>query len=287
MASVGPIIAMLVLALFTSSMDINADELQQATQYSTNIGVVWTTLMHEFKNVLIALSPLVIIFFVLNALIFKISKDDLIQLSKGLALNFFGVAFFLTGVNAGFSNVAQQIGGDLITSPNGWLVVVLGFILGLVIVFAEPAIWVLNRNVEEISGGYINRKLMLGSLSLSVALAVAMAMLRIYIGFSLWWYLVPGYLIALGLMKYTPTLFTGIAFDSGGVSTGPMTATFILSMGIGAAIAHGSNVLTDAFGLVAVVAMMPLIIIQLLGVIYKRKTQEQESVDSDNWIEEE
>ncbi len=287
MASVGPIIAMLVLALFTSSMDINADELQQATQYSTNIGVLWTTLMHEFKNVLIALSPLVIIFFVLNALIFKISKDDLIQLSKGLALNFFGVVFFLTGVNAGFSNVAQQIGGDLITSPNGWLVVVLGFILGLVIVFAEPAIWVLNRNVEEISGGYINRKLMLGSLSLSVALAVAMAMLRIYIGFSLWWYLVPGYLIALGLMKYTPTLFTGIAFDSGGVSTGPMTATFILSMGIGAAIAHGSNVLTDAFGLVAVVAMMPLIIIQLLGVIYKRKTQEQESVDSDNWIEEE
>lgn len=286
LASVGPILAMLVLALFTSSMDINADQLQQATEYATNLGVVGTVLLHELKNVFIALSPLVVIFFVLNHFDFKLKKDELVELAKGLSLNFFGVVLFLTGVNAGFSNVAQKIGGDLITSPNGWLVIVVGFILGLVIVFAEPAIWVLNRNVEEISGGYINRKLMLGSLSLSVALAVAMAMLRIYLGFSLWWYVVPGYAIALGLMKYTPTLFTGIAFDSGGVSTGPMTATFILSMGIGASIAHGSNVLTDAFGLVSVVAMMPLIIIQLLGMVYSMKTK-HEPETADNWIEEE
>lgn len=285
LASVGPILAMLVLALFTSSMDINANELQQATAYSTELSVVWTVLLHELKNVFLALSPLVIIFFILNYFDFKLKKKDLTELIKGIALNYFGVSLFLTGVNAGFSTVAQELGGKLITGSNPWLIVVVGFVLGLVIVFAEPAIWVLNRNVEEISGGYINRNLMLGSLSLSVALAVALAMLRIWLGFSLWWYIIPGYLLAFGLMKQTPDLFTGIAFDSGGVSTGPMTATFILSMAIGAAIANGSNVLTEAFGLVTVVAMMPLIIIQLLGIIYKKKTEKRQS--STNWIEEE
>lgn len=285
LASAGPIMAMLILSIFTFNMDINANELQQATQYSTELSVVWTTFIHELKNVFIALSPLVVIFFVLNYLYFKLKIKDIVEIAKGLGFNFLGVVLFLTGVNAGFSNVAQKIGGDLISLPNGWLVIVFGFILGLVIVFAEPAIWVLNRNVEEISGGYINKTLMMGSLSLSVALAVAMAMLRIYLGFSLWWYIIPGYALALGLMKYTPTLFTGIAFDSGGVSTGPMTATFILSMAIGAAIANGSNVLTEAFGLVTVVAMMPLIIIQLLGIIYKNKTEKKAS-DQD-WIQEE
>lgn len=285
LASAGPIIAMLTLAIFTYSMNISADQLQQATVYSTELSTIWTTLIHELKNVFIALSPLIVIFFVLNHFEFKMRKKDIIELSKGLIFAYFGVTFFLTGVNAGFSNVAQELGGQLISGENGWMVVIIGFILGLVIVFAEPAIWVLNRNVEEISGGYINKKLMMGSLSISVALAVAMAMLRIYLGFSLWWYLIPGYLIAMILMKNSPTLFTGIAFDSGGVSTGPMTATFILSMAIGASIAHGSNVLTDAFGLVAVVAMMPLIVIQLLGIVYKSKTQQKES--STKWIEEE
>ena len=286
LASAGPILAMLLLSLATFNMDITADALQEVSHYPTHLGYVWDVLLLELKNVAIALSPLVVIFFYLNYKEFKLPKNELIELGKGLALNYVGVVLFLTGVNAGFSNVAQELGARLITGPNGWLVIVFGFLLGLVIVFAEPAIWVLNRNVEEISGGYINQKLMLGGLSISTALAVAMAMFRIYVGFSLWWYLIPGYTIALILLKYSPTLFTGIAFDSGGVSTGPMTATFILSMAIGAAIANGSNVLTEAFGLVAVVAMMPLIVIQLLGVVYKVKTEQKEETTTEDWIEE-
>lgn len=285
MASAGPIMAMLLLSIATFKMDISRTALDQAAVVPTNIGVVWNVLKQEFIHVTIALSPLIIIFFYLNYREFKLKRNELTDLIKGLVLNFTGVVLFLTGVNAGFSQVAQELGSRLISGEHGWLVIVFGFLLGLVIVFAEPAIWVLNRNVEEVSGGYINRKLMLGGLSISTALAVGLAMFRIYTGFSLWWYIIPGYALTLILMRYSPNLFTGIAFDSGGVSTGPMTATFILSMGIGAAIANGSNVLMEAFGLVAVVAMMPLIVIQILGIIYKVKTKQKEETQ-ENWIEE-
>ena len=286
LASAGPIMAVLVLAVFTFNMKIDASTFNELTPVATEISSILSVLALEFKNVFIALSPLVAIFGVLNYLYFKLKSSDLIDIGRGLVLNYVGVSLFLTGVNAGFSPVAQTLGATIITSANGWMIIIIGFILGLVIVFAEPAIWVLNRNVEDISGGSISKTLMMGSLSISVGLAVALAMARIYFQFSLWYYLIPGYALAFILMKKSPALFTAIAFDSGGVSTGPMTATFILSMAIGAAVAHQGNVLTDAFGLVAIVAMMPLIVIQLLGAVYSSKLQ-QTSDSDDNWIEEE
>ncbi len=286
LASAGPIMAVLVLAVFTFNMKIDASTFNELTPVATEISSILGVLLLEFKNVFIALSPLVAIFGVLNYLYFKLKSSDLIDIGRGLVLNYVGVSLFLTGVNAGFSPVAQTLGATIITSANGWMIIIIGFILGLVIVFAEPAIWVLNRNVEDISGGSISKTLMMGSLSISVGLAVALAMARIYFQFSLWYYLIPGYALAFILMKKSPALFTAIAFDSGGVSTGPMTATFILSMAIGAAVAHQGNVLTDAFGLVAIVAMMPLIVIQLLGAVYSSKLQ-QISDSDDNWIEEE
>ena len=286
LASAGPIMAVLVLAVFTFNMKIDASTFNELTPVATEISSILGVLLLEFKNVFIALSPLVAIFGVLNYLYFKLKSSDLIDIGRGLVLNYVGVSLFLTGVNAGFSPVAQTLGATIITSANGWMIIIIGFILGLVIVFAEPAIWVLNRNVEDISGGSISKTLMMGSLSISVGLAVALAMARIYFQFSLWYYLIPGYALAFILMKKSPALFTAIAFDSGGVSTGPMTATFILSMAIGAAVAHQGNVLTDAFGLVAIVAMMPLIVIQLLGAVYSSKLQKISDSD-DNWIEEE
>lgn len=286
LASAGPIMAVLVLAVFTFNMKIDASTFNELTPVATEISSILGVLLLEFKNVFIALSPLVAIFGVLNYLYFKLKTSDLLDIGRGLVLNYVGVSLFLTGVNAGFSPVAQTLGATIITSANGWMIIIIGFILGLVIVFAEPAIWVLNRNVEDISGGSISKTLMMGSLSISVGLAVALAMARIYFQFSLWYYLIPGYALAFILMKKSPALFTAIAFDSGGVSTGPMTATFILSMAIGAAVAHQGNVLTDAFGLVAIVAMMPLIVIQLLGAVYSSKLQKISDSD-DNWIEEE
>lgn len=286
LASAGPIMAVLVLAIFTFNMNIDASTFNELAPVATEISSIINVLITEFKNVFIALAPLVIIFGVLNIFYFKIKKDNLLDIGRGLLLNYIGVSLFLTGVNAGFSPVAQTLGANIISSSMGWMIIFIGFLLGLVIVFAEPAIWVLNRNVEEISGGSISKTLMMGSLSISVGLAVALAMARIYYQFSLWWYLIPGYLLTFYLMKKSPPLFTAIAFDSGGVSTGPMTATFILSMGIGAAVANQGNVLTAAFGLVAVVAMMPLIIIQLLGAVYSSKLKTTEDSQS-SWIEEE
>lgn len=286
LASAGPIMAVLVLAIFTYNMQIDASTFNELAPVATEVSSILDVLVKEFKNVFIALFPLVGIFGLLNFMYFKLKSVVLLDIGRGLLLNYVGVSLFLTGVNAGFSPVAQTLGANIISSTTGWMIIIIGFILGLVIVFAEPAIWVLNRNVEEISGGSISKRLMMGSLSISVGLAVALAMARIYFQFSLWWYLIPGYLITFYLMKKSPPLFTAIAFDSGGVSTGPMTATFILSMAIGAAVANQGNVLTDAFGLVAVVAMMPLIIIQLLGAIYSSKLQQTDDSE-DNWIEEE
>lgn len=284
LASVGPIITTILLSLIKNNVSVDPASLNEVTSTYTGLGIVMSVLIHEIKNVFIALAPLVTIFMILNFTTLKIKTKDLMEIIKGLVLNYIGVVLFLTGVNAGFTTLASQLGSQLITLDHSWIIILFGFILGLVIVFAEPAIWVLNRNIEEVSGGYISSKLMLGSLSISVGLAVSLAMLRIYVGFSLLWYIIPGYLIALGLMKYAPTIFTGIAFDSGGVSTGPMTATFILSMAIGAAIANGSNVLLEAFGLVAVVAMIPLIVIQLLGIVYASKTKQRKTTPS--WVEE-
>jgi hypothetical protein len=180
---------------------------------------------------------------------------------------------FLTGVNVGFIPVGHLLGTQIAVGEYKWALIPLGMVIGYYIVAAEPAVHVLNKQVEEISGGMISQKAMKLSLSIGVAVSLALSMVRILTGLSIFWLLIPGYIIALVLTFFVPKIFTGIAFDSGGVASGPMTSTFLLPLAIGACEGVGGNVLTDAFGVVALVAMTPLITIQMLGLVYARQAK--------------
>ena len=234
--------------------------------------------IHEFlpsmKEVALALLPMAVVFAVFQAVALKMKRRQLLRMSLGMLFTLVGLTLFLVGVNVGFAPAGDKLGRVLASLDNDWILLPVGVVLGIVVVFAEPAVHVLNREVEQVSGGYIKSGVMLLTLSLGTAIAVGLAMLRVITGISLWYFLIPGYAVGLTLMFFAPPLFTGIAFDSGGVATGPMTATFVLPLAIGAAtFIDGRNPLFDAFGTVALVAMMPIIGIQVLGLIYKAKTK--------------
>lgn len=188
----------------------------------------------------------------------------------GAIYTFIGLVLFMTGVNVGFMQAGTYIGGA-VAEVSRWLVIPIGAAVGSLIVLAEPAVHVLNRQVEQITGGAISRKNMLVVLVISMAIAVGLSMVRVATGISIWWIIVPAYVIALGLSFFVPSVFTAIAFDSGGVASGPMTATFLLPFAMGATAELGGSIINDAFGTVAFVAMTPLISIQIMGLVYKFK----------------
>jgi hypothetical protein len=194
----------------------------------------------------------------------------------GMIYAWLGLVVFMVGVNGGFTPIGRSLGMSLGGIGGGWVLLPIGLLLGAVVVCAEPAVWVLTEQVEEVSGGSIRRKVMLAALSIAIAMAVALGMIRVITGLSIWYILVPGYILSLGLTRYCPPLFTAIAFDSGGVASGPMSTTFVLALTLGASIACGGNPATDAFGMVAMIAMAPLFTIQILGLLFKRADKRRE-----------
>ncbi|MDP2856683.1 MAG: DUF1538 domain-containing protein [Bacillota bacterium] len=224
---------------------------------------------HTVAEVALALAPLAGLFLIAQLWFRRTGQADLLRLLRGLVLAFIGLALFLQGVYVGFLPTGEQIGLKLGSSPLPWLLVPMGFLLGLVATLAEPAVAILNHQVELASGGYIGRRVMLITVALGVALAVALAMLRVLCGFPLWYILLPGYALALWLSYHVRAEFTAIAFDSGGVATGPMTVTFILAVSIGAAtVIPGRDPLREGFGLIALVALAPIISVLALGLLY-------------------
>ncbi len=195
----------------------------------------------------------------------------MVKILVGLLYTFIGLVLFLTGANVGFMPVGYYIGSEMAKTSFNWALIPLGMIIGYFIVAAEPAIHVLNKQVEEVTQGSISQSAMQLSLSIGVAMSLAFGMIRVLTGISIMWFLIPGYVISIVLSFFVPKIFTGIAFDSGGVASGPMTATFVLPFAIGAAEAFGGNIMTDAFGIVAMVAMTPLITIQVLGFVYQMR----------------
>ena len=191
----------------------------------------------------------------------------------GILYTFLGLTLFLTGVNVGFMPAGNELGRRLAGLPLRWLIVPVGMLIGYFLVKAEPAVLVLNKQVEEITGGAISQKVMMAGLSIGMAASVGLSMVRVLTGAPLLWFLLPGYALALALSFFVPRIFTAVAFDSGGVASGPMTATFLLPFAMGACEAVGGNILTDAFGVVAMVAMIPLITIQIIGLVYQFKTR--------------
>ena len=226
-------------------------------------------------EIALALAPILILFMICQKTIFKLPRRTRNRILMGVLYSFFGLVLFLTGVNAGFMQAGTIVGAKIADLQNAPLLIGIGFFLGLLTILAEPAVYVLTNQIEDVTSGYVKRRTVLLALAIGVGASVALSMIRILIPeLKLWHYLLPGYLIALVMAYMVPKLFVGIAFDSGGVASGPMTTTFILAFAQGAAdrIA-GADVLLDGFGIIAMVALTPLIALQILGLIYRYKSR--------------
>ena len=266
LCSIGPIIAVMVLSMFSNG-DMNPDKIIET--YKTveeSIGHLGYTVLNTVKNIALALGLIVVFFFILQFTVLKLPRQKLAQIGIGIVYTFFGLVIFLVAVEVGFMPIGYKLGTEIADFSKPVLAV-FGFIIGLVVVLAEPAVHVLNKQVEEVTGGGVKKIEMMLALSVAVGVSICLSIIRMIFHFSLLYYLIPGYLISLGLSFFVPRMYTAIAFDSGGVASGPLTSSFILPLIIGAcvSISGTGNILTEAFGVVAMVAMTPLITIQALG----------------------
>lgn len=273
MCSIGPILAVLVLGMIYKPE--STEQVSEAIPIIDNTVDLWKLFAVEFpvyiKEMALSILPIVVFFGIFQLISRDINKRALIKIAIGLIYTYIGLVLFLTGVNVGFMPAGNYLGQTIAGLSFSWIIVPIGMIIGYFIVLAEPAVFVLTKQVEEMTSGSISAKAMGTSLSIGVSLSVGLAMIRVLTGISILWLLIPGYLIALVLTFFVPKIFTAIAFDSGGVASGPMTATFLLPFAMGACEALGGNIITDAFGIVAMVAMTPLITIQIMGLIFKVK----------------
>ena len=273
LCSVGPILAVMLLGLIfkpsESNISVNDVPLVEDSKE------LWDLFAHGIpeymEEILVSLLPIIVFFFLFQIFALKLPGRKLKKIIVGLVYTYIGLVLFLTGANVGFMPAGNYLGTVMGGSNYHLLLIPLGALIGYFIVKAEPAVYVLNHQVEEITDGAISASAMGTSLSMGVALSVAMAMLRVLTGIPILYFLIPGYAIAIILSFVVPKIFTAIAFDSGGVASGPMTATFLLPLAQGACLAVGGDLVADAFGVVAMVAMTPLITIQILGVVYKLK----------------
>ena len=275
LCSIGPILSVLILGFVYDSGAAAASETAvQEYTHTVEVGMDYIARLPTYlAEVALALAPIFAFFLLFQIFALKIKKRPFQRILAGIALTYVGLVLFLTGVNVGFSPLGQVLGGALAEGWMKYLLIPLAMLMGWFIINAEPAVHVLNKQVEELSAGAISERAMGLSLSIAVAAANGLAMLRVLTGLPILYFMVPGYLVALALAFFVPPTFTAIAFDSGGVASGPLTATFMLPFAMGASAALGGNVMTDAFGLVAMVAMMPLITVQIMGVIFVVKSR--------------
>lgn len=264
LCSVGPVLAVMLLGCF-----MRKDLTYAVPDYTVSadvFGAFAGTFLHTCKEVALALGLIVVFFLICQALFLKLNRRQLQRIAVGVVFTYIGLVIFLTGVNVGFMPIGYKLGYSL-ASANSTFLVCFGVVLGVLVVLAEPAIHVLNAQVEDVTGGLVDKRAMMAGLCLGVGAAIGLSMIRILFDFSIVYYVIPGYFLSLALSLVVPPVYTAIAFDSGGVASGPMTSGFILPLAVGACVALQGEaaVLRDAFGVVALVAMTPLITIQLLG----------------------
>ncbi len=278
LCSIGPILAVLLLGVLYNPGDTTyiAGEIPQVADSAELFYTFLSGFPKYLREIAVSLLPIVLFFAAFQIFALKLKKRDLLKIVVGLTYTYVGLVLFLTGVNVGFMPAGNYLGQTLAGLEWNWIIIPIGVVIGYFIVRAEPAVYVLREQVEEITSGAVSGKALGTSLSIGVAVSVGLALIRVLTGVSVLWLVIPGYAIALLLSFFTPKIFTAIAFDSGGVASGPMTATFLLPFAIGACTATGGNVVRDAFGVVAMVAMTPLITIQIFGVLYKRKARRAE-----------
>ena len=275
LCSIGPILAVLILSLIFrpdggSYTAVVIPEIGDSAALWQLFFVAFPT---YFREIAVSLLPIAAFFAVFDLVSLHLERKQLIRIGVGLAYTYLGLVIFLTGVNVGFMPAGNYLGSVIAGLSCNWIIIPIGMLIGYFIVMAEPAVYVLMRQVEELTDGAIPGSAMKHSLSIGVAVSVGLAMIRVLTGISIFYLLVPGYAVAIALSFFVPKLFTAIAFDSGGVASGPMATTFLLPFAMGACSAVGGNIVTDAFGVVAMVAMTPLITIQGLGLIYRLRTK--------------
>lgn len=284
LSSIGPMLAVLILgccyspkeAVYSSSEVANVATMQDVTKAFA------TEIPRYAKEVLISLLPIVAVFIIFQLFSHRYQKRHLKRITIGFIYTYIGLVLFLCGVNVGFAPVGTRLGQELAGGNQKWMLIPIGMLIGYFIVKAEPAIQILNRQVQTVTNGTVSAKAMNHALSIGVAISIGLSVLRILTGISIQWIIVPGYIIALVLSRFVPKIFVGIAFDSGGVASGPMTSTFLLPLCIGACEATGGSIMTDAFGVVALVALTPLIAIQIMGVQYNLKMRKQQMITKPN-----
>ncbi len=273
LCSVGPILAVLILSLIYSPENASySPALLPEISYSVELRALFSdTLPRYIKEIAVAMLPIAVFFWIFQFLSLKLEKHTVLRITVGLIYTYAGLVLFLTGANVGFLPAGSFLGQSLASLEYSWIILPVGMLMGFFIVKAEPAVYVLMKQVEELTDGDITGKALQTSLCVGVSVSIGLALLRVLTGISVMWFVVPGYTTAIALSFFVPKIFTAIAFDSGGVASGPMTATFLLPFAVGACLSSGGNIITDAFGVVAMVAMTPLITIQLLGILYQSK----------------
>ena len=270
LCSIGPILAVMVLSLLYPASGAYTPVSIPEVPDSRALWKLFEEGLPEYiVEVALCLAPIAAFFVVFQVVSLKLKKKKVLKIVVGILYTYIGLVLFLTGVNVGFMPAGNYLGYQIATLPYRWVLIPIGMLMGWFIVQAEPAVHVLNKQVEEITSGAIPGRAMSTSLSIGVAMSIGLSMVRVLTGISIFWLLIPGYLAAIIMSFFTPKIFTAIAFDSGGVASGPMTATFLLPFAMGACDAIGGSIITDAFGVVAMVAMTPLITIQMLGLLYQ------------------
>ncbi len=275
--SAGAIIAVMLISVISGQKNIHGDVAEFLPAKGV-FGPIFGIIPSVFFESLMALLPLTVLFFVFNFTKFKIKKGEMSVILKGLLYTLLGLTLFLTAVNSGFMDMGRIIGIQL-ASMSPWILIIIGFILGLIVVLVEPAVHVLGEQIEEVTAGHIPIKLIRMTLSLGVGIAIALSMVRIVVPeVKLWYFIIPGFALAILLSFKSEPIFVGIAYDAGGVASGPMTATFILAFAQGAASAiDTADVLVDGFGVIAMVAMAPVLSIIILGRVFEHKHKKVQS----------
>ncbi len=278
LSSIGPILAVLILGLFfhPEEADYALDRIPPVENTMDVAHAFLDGIGLYAEEVLFSLIPILAVFVIFQLFTRRFHPRQLLRIVMGLIFTFIGLVLFLCGVNVGFSPVGAHLGEELASVEYKWILIPLGMLIGYYIVKAEPAIQVLNAQVESVTDGAISVKSMNRAMSIGVSVSVGLAMLRLLLGIPIVWIILPGYALALVMSRFAPKIFVGIAFDSGGVASGPMTSTFLIPLSIGACITLGGDLMTDAFGVVALVALTPLIAIQLMGILYQIKTRDRQ-----------
>jgi hypothetical protein len=280
LCSVGPILAVMILGIIfkPESIETGAEQITVIENSRDLIRVFANAIPEYMKEVALGLAPIVAFFFIFRIFGHKLSRQATLRILIGVAYTYVGLVLFLVGVNTGFLQVGGYLGEAIGALPYNWIIVPLGMLIGYFVVAAEPAVHVLTKQVFELTSGAIPKRALRFSLMIGVAVSVGLAMLRILLNIPIMYFLIPGYAVAIVLTFIVPEMFTAIAFDSGGVASGAMTASFLMPLALGVCSSVGGNVATQGFGVVAMVAMTPLITIQILGLVYKIKMAKLKSV---------